>query len=111
MAQSLQHQIVARAVELIADEANWTRGSLARTRDGSRCGWSDPEATRYCALGALGRAAAELVVSYDQSHFFAMQAARYVLAANNLAGYCLPSINDVRGHAAIVAMFRKALAS
>jgi hypothetical protein len=111
MAQTLQRQIIAGALALIANEANWTRGSLARTRDGTRCGWCDPDAARYCALGALGRAAAELTADYQQSHFFAMKAAREVLSANNLAGYCLPSVNDVRGHAAIVVLFKKALGS
>ena len=29
------------------------------------------------------------------------------MAANSLTGYSLPSVNDVRGHAAIVALFKK----
>jgi len=38
-----------------------------------------------------------------------IQVTRQVLAASNRSGSVLPHINDVEGHAAIVAMFKKAL--
>ncbi len=38
-----------------------------------------------------------------------MQTASYVLKANGLECACLPNINDVHGHAVIVAIFKNAL--
>ena len=109
MAQTLQHQIVSGALAIFADENNWTRGALARNRNGDTCNWDDPNAVRYCALGALIRVATDLVSNYDQARFLVIQVTRRVLAASNRSGSVLPHINDVEGHAAIVAMFKKAL--
>jgi hypothetical protein len=41
----------------------------------------------------------------------ALLAANHVLKENSRSGYVLAHINDFEGHAAIVAMFRKAVAS
>jgi hypothetical protein len=107
MAKPLQQQIIARALEIISDESMWTRGSMARTTDGKACACLDPLAVRFCAVGALCRAAGELLSSngFDR----ALEAEHLVLAANNeLHG--LPSINDVDGRDAVIAMFKVALA-
>ena len=56
----LQHQVIARALELIADEANWSQGAWARTASGKPCPWIHPGAQSFCAFGALNRAAFEL---------------------------------------------------
>lgn len=110
MAEILQKQIVRSALALIETEETWTRCALARTSSGSPCGWSDREATRFCAVGALGHAAAAYLGNGAKAHAFAMEAARLVLETNNRAGCSLPMINDVEGHAVIVAMFKRALA-
>lgn len=110
MALTIQHQIVTRALELISDEANWTRGALARNRRGLVCSWDSSEAQRYCAVGALARAEIDLFGTSCEAGSMAMRAAAYVLTANCRVGVCLASINDVEGYAAIVAMFKKALA-
>jgi hypothetical protein len=106
MAKPLQHQIIARALEIISDESKWTRGSMARMADGTACACLDPLAVRFCAVGALYRAAGELLSSngFDR----ALEAEHLVLAASNeLNG--LPSINDVEGRSAVIAMFKVAL--
>jgi hypothetical protein len=108
MARTLQTQIVSRALELIADDATWTRGAMARTAAGNKCAWSDTAAVRFCAAGALGRAVDEIVGAY--SFALVQEVEKYILAANNFACSSLPTINDLRGHAFIVAMFRRALA-
>src|ERR1700730_4309512 len=109
MAHTIQHQVVTRALALISDEANWTRGALARDKQGRGCSWDGPEASRYCAVGALARAVAELFGPSREVGCAAMRAACYVLKANGLEGACLPNINDVHGHAVVVAIFKKAL--
>ncbi len=106
MARPLQHQIIARALELIADEAYWTSLIIARTADNKPCGCLEPAATRFCALGALYRAASELLGDVEP----ALEVVKFVLAANNRPTDSLPHINDHEGHAAIVSMFKYALA-
>jgi hypothetical protein len=106
MAKPLQHQIIARALEIISDESKWTRGSMARMADGTACACLDPLAVRFCAVGALYRAAGELLAGngFDR----ALEAEHLVLEANTeLHG--LPSINDVEGRETIIAMFKVTL--
>ena len=109
MAHTIQHQVVTRALAMISDEANWTRGALARDKHGRGCSWDGPEASRYCAVGALARASAELFGPSREVGSTAMRVASYVLKANGLEAACLPNINDVHGHAVIVAIFKNAL--
>ena len=108
MAKSLQHQMIARALQLIEQEANWSRGDWARTSTDKPCAWSQPDAAKFCATAALNRAALELAPQswYD----LAASAQRQVLAANSVSDKHLPEINDMEGHAVIVAMFKRALA-
>jgi hypothetical protein len=111
MAQTLQQQIIVNALALISDEANWTRGALARNKSGVVCSWDDPEAFRYCAIGALARAVADLFGPSREAGSMALRAANQVLKANSRSGYVLAHINDFEGHAAVVAMFKRALAN
>jgi len=61
MARPLQQQIIARALDLISHEARWTSLVIARKADGKTCEWIHPLATRFRAVGALDRAAYELL--------------------------------------------------
>jgi hypothetical protein len=102
------NQIIARALELISDEANWSRGAWARTSTGKPCAWIHPHAAKYCAVGALNRAAFELATEgwFD----LAVSAEKHVKAASSIPGQHLPFVNDAKGHAVIVAVFKRALA-
>ena len=84
MAKPLQHQIVARALELISDEAHWTRGFVARRADGSLCASSDLRAAQFCAVGALNRAAHELVKVGRAEHAYAAEG---LVSANRPPGW------------------------
>lgn len=106
MARPPQQQIIARALDLISDEARWTSLVLARKADGKTCEWIHPFAARFCAIGALDRAAYELLGGAEA----ALRAEKFVLAANDRPNDSLPRINDHEGHAVIVAMFKRALA-
>jgi hypothetical protein len=107
MAKPLQHQVIARALELIADEANWSQGAWARTASGKPCAWIDPAAKSFCAMGALNRAAHELAGL--NGYEMAVSAARQVVSVRGGSHAHLPEINDSEGHAVVVAMFRRAL--
>jgi hypothetical protein len=108
MAKSPQHQIIARALEIISDESRWTRGSMARLADSKPCGCLNPRAACFCAVGALNRAAGELLT--QNGFYHASEAEHKVLLANNELRD-LPSVNDVEGREAVIAMFEVALAS
>jgi hypothetical protein len=107
MSKPLQHQIIARALEIVSDETKWTRGSMARTADGKACASLDPLAVRFCAVGALFRAAGELLGKDGFAQV--VEAENFVLAANNLGNDGVPRINDVLGRAAIIELFQVAL--
>jgi hypothetical protein len=109
MAQTLQHRIIARALVLIVDESRWTRAVLARTSDNVCCDWNDPSAVKFCALGALLRAASEMVGDVGSAKALAMRIGADLLRVNGRTGSSLPMINDVEGRATIVAMFERAL--
>ena len=108
MSKPLQHQIIARALEIVSDEEHWTRASVARTADGRQCACFDPRAARFCAIGALNRAARELLGVAGVEPAYAAEA--FVLAANGRHHDSLSRINDTDGHEVIVAMFEVALA-
>jgi len=106
MAKTLQHQIIARALALISDDSRWTGGAMARDARRHLCSVYASDAVRFCALGALARAAFELLgFSCDPDLIDKIEAA--VLAANGLEQLSLASINDRAGREIIVAMFQK----
>jgi hypothetical protein len=45
--------VIDKAIELISDPARWTTGVMARNKDNESVDYSDPEACRWCVLGAL----------------------------------------------------------
>lgn len=101
MSQPLQYQIIARAIDLITDEANWTPIFVARMANGRPCSCMDQRAARFCAIGALVRAAKEVLGASEEIGVAqAFKAEKFVLVANNRSGQSLPRINDREGHAA-----------
>ena len=107
MAKPLQHQIIGRALELIADEANWSQGAWARTASGRPCPWIHPAAKSFCAMGAINRAAHELAGL--NGYELAVSAAQLVMFASGNSRGHLPEINDMGDHAAVIAMFERAM--
>ncbi len=102
MSKSLKDQIITRALELVSDERTWTRASMARTADNHTCSCTSPEAVKFCALGAIYRAAFELTGQQDVALVKAAvrQVGDYVM---------LPYVNDMQGRLRVVGLFRKAL--
>jgi len=108
LARSLQHHIIARALDIISDEGRWTCLAVARTANGRPCDCRDVAAARFCAIGALYRASGDLLG--EEAFQFVFRTEKFVLRANNRPHDSLPRINDQEGHAVIVAMFKRALA-
>jgi hypothetical protein len=97
--------IAARA--LIADPARWTTKEFAR-RLGEPADPLDAEAERWCALGALHRAAGTPIGfaadSFDIAHVF--------LGAAIHGDYSLiEDVNDNGGHDATLALYDRAIAA
>jgi hypothetical protein len=107
MLNSIEKRIIARAINLIADQGHWTRGALARKSNNQPCSWSDPGAAMFCAVGALNRAATEEIKGWGCSR--AMEAQEFIMSANNRPRAELIEINDEEGHSAVIAMFKTAL--
>jgi len=109
MTTTIQKQVLIKARALIADPDHWTRSVLARNAEGHSVHWCDPSATRWCAVGAIYRTAYELVGNEKEATRLGEEVARRVAPI----WFCrsLMTINDIRGHASVLAKFDRALAS
>jgi len=108
MTTTVQKQVLINARALIADPAHWTTSTLARTADDHVVDWYDRSATKWCAQGAIYRAAYDLVGDPKEATRIGNEVAKSVCPTRWLRGG-LPAINDARGHAAALAVFDQAL--
>jgi hypothetical protein len=106
MARPLQFQIVERACALIADESHWCRGELARDVNGMGVCPTSESAMKRCGLGALIAAAYQLTNDYRGAHDLAILALRPLYGSATLV-----HVNDMRGHAAMLALFDEVIAA
>ena len=102
MARPLQIQIVEQARALIADGRHWCRGQLAEDATGAGVFPTSANAVKRCGLGAVIAAAYQLTQDYDAANEIAHNALRPHYGITTLV-----HINDVRGHAAVLALFEK----
>jgi hypothetical protein len=106
MARSLKLQIVERARALIADESHWCRSELGRDVNGvGVCPTSDM-AIKRCGLGALIMAAYEISRDHRAAYDLALRAMQPLHGTATLV-----KVNDVRGHAAVLALFDEVIAA
>jgi len=106
MTTTVQKQVLIRARALIADPDHWTRNVLARNVAGHSVHWCDPSATKWCAVDAIYRSTYALVGSNTR---IGKEVAKGI--APIWFGRSLVTMNDMRGHAAVVARFNRALAA
>jgi hypothetical protein len=106
MARPLQFQIVERARALIADEQHWCRGELARDINGEGVSPTAASAVKRCGLGAVIAAAYELTHDVDAAQDLALQALWPGYGTGTLV-----HVNDMRGHAAVLALFDEVIAA
>jgi hypothetical protein len=104
MSKSLKRQIVEDARALIQDERHWCRGELARDAVGDSLDATNSIAVRRCALGALVSAAYQLTNDHWQAYDLAINALRPTHGSATLV-----RINDMRGHAAVLALLDEAI--
>ena len=96
MSKPILTQVIERGRALVADHATWTTDALARRANGQACQPTDAGAVRFCAYGALVRAAYELTADSEKAQRLADLAAAELVGskAPDRAYMDLYSIND-----------------
>ena len=106
MSRPLKVQIVERARALIADEQHWCRRHLAEDENGVSVSPTSNSTVKRCGLGAVIAAAYELTHDYDAAHRLGHEALR-----PHYSPATLIYLNDIRGHAAVLALFDEVIAA
>lgn len=104
MSRPLKLQVVETARALIEDERYWCRNELARDVNGHSVDPTDPRAVRRCGLGALIAAAHQITNDRRRAYEVAVTALRPLNGSTTLV-----MTNDIRGHAAVLALLDEAL--
>jgi hypothetical protein len=114
MSKPLVQQVTERARGLIADPRSWTQFAIARTGNNRHCEPTEAKAMRFCAYGAILRAAHDVAGSEDQAQRLADQTAMLIMCRDSpyTAFEELIAIND--GHRtsarkAVLELFDRAL--
>jgi hypothetical protein len=100
LSRPLKLQIVEQARALIADGRHWCRGQLAEDATGAAVFPTSANAVKRCGLGAVIAAAYQLTEDYDAANELAHNALRPHYGITTLV-----HVNDLRGHAAVLALF------
>lgn len=115
MSKPLVEQVTESARRLLEDPKNWTQYAIARTRNNRLCEPDDAKAARFCAYGAILRAAHDVTGDSDRAQRVADRAAMLIMQRENpySAFEELIAIND--GHRptarrAVLDLFDRALA-
>jgi hypothetical protein len=114
MSNTLTIQIIEEARNLLASPRKGTRHHLAKTAQGESCDPWEPRAVRFCAYGALLKAAHDASRDPVIAHHFAASAVTTILTGEDdtdLSSTRLFQINDSQGRKAILDLFDKALAA
>ena len=106
MSRPLKFQIVERARALIADEQHWCQRHLTLDANGVVVSPTSAKAVKRCALGAVIAAAYQLTNDYDAAHRLGHEALR-----PHYSPATVIHVNDVRGHAAAIALLDEVIAA
>ena len=114
MSKPLVHQVAERARGLIADPRSWTQFAIARTGNHRHCEPTDAKAVRFCAYGAILRAAYDVAGSEAPALRLAYQTAMLLMGQDSpyAAFEELIAVNDGQrsgARNAVLELFDKAL--
>jgi hypothetical protein len=115
MAKPIFKHVIESARVYVAGRGTWTRFTLAATSRGAECEPTDAMARKFCAYGALVRAAYDLTGDHTEARRLAGRAAMSITGANTPeeAFEKIYTINDgqpVSSRKAILEMFDAGLA-
>ena len=107
----LHHQILRKARGLLSDRRKWTRYGAARTGQGAICTPYAPSAVRFCAYGAIARAALEVTGNRQQARQLAKSIETQLVGVERAPHpqKRLSHINDRKGYAAVISLFDAAV--
>jgi hypothetical protein len=112
MAKPLIDTVLLNARTIVADRRLRLRGEEAVTADGRECDACDDDAVRFCAVGALIRAAYMMSGDREQAHRLGWRVAGLIADAAKLRlvdedefGWSLALLSDRRGQAAVLQAF------
>lgn len=106
MSKLLKVQIIEGARALITDEKHWCRCQMAFDPDGGAVCATDSRAFRLCGYGALIAAAHHMTNDCSRAHDLTANAVSCFGGSGALIG-----VNDMNGHAAVLALFDEAIAA
>lgn len=109
MSPDLQQQILRKARNLLSDRRRWTRYSAARTGNGIVCTPYAPDAVKFCAYGAVVRAALEVTGSRQQAGQLARSIEMRLFGQARVQQQRLSHVNDCEGYAAVLALLDAAV--
>jgi hypothetical protein len=104
MSHTLQQEILHRARALLDDPRRWTRRAAARDAQGLNCQATDERAVRFCAYGALLRAAFDVTGDAGQAAMLARAAEMSIMPDRRIA-----LVNDRVSHRAVLRLIDQAL--
>lgn len=112
LSANLQHQVLRRARDLLSDKRKWTRYGAARSGNGAVCPPYAPDAVRFCAYGAIARAALEVTGNRQQARGLARSIEMHLLGGERASqpNGRLCQVNDRKGYAAIIRLLDAATA-
>ena len=103
-------ELILAAYELIKDEDHWCTRDYAQDETGNRVDLSSENASKFCAVGALGRverAERGCYLRFSGKSEFAK--AYRILLDCCVDGETVESTNDCKGHEAILGVFLRAM--
>jgi hypothetical protein len=103
----LQQEILRKARVLLRDKRKWTRYGAARTGKGAVCPPYAPEAVKFCAYGAIARAALEVTGDTQQARRLARSIEMLLVGGGRTPQpqTRLCHVNDRKGYAAVISLF------
>jgi|GEM_PF-3177735 len=116
MTHPLEHAITTRAIQIISTRALRARETEAVDQSGRPCDPCAPEAVRFCAVGALIRAAFELTRAHERSHTLGWEIASKIAhhagltAGEDDPAYAITVLSDDRGQKAVLDTFGRYIA-
>jgi hypothetical protein len=112
MAQPLIKTVLLSARTIVANRRLRLLRTEVVTADGRECDACDGDAQRFCAVGALIRAAYVSTTDQEQAHRLGWQVAALIASAAQLPlvdedepGWSLAMLSDQRGQAAVLRAF------
>lgn len=115
MSMPLPVRVVVDARKLVGDRSKRARNYDAVDAKGVECDPCHANAVRFCARGAVIRAAFDLIGDHEQAHVLGMQISAMIDKANGFKseddeGYGLVKLSDTRGQRAVLEAMDRFLA-